>query len=97
MLDEIRKDRLWKRNLKGLYDTLESPCDSLVSGSTRLNVYRRGSYSMLGCKYALQLVRQPGWVLHDISGAKLLAAGAAEALFRIIWPGPFGNLRAFHL
>src|SRR5208282_3370935 len=48
ILDEIHKDRLWKRNLKGLYDTLESPCDFLVTGSARLNVYRRGSDSMMG-------------------------------------------------
>lgn len=48
VLDEIHKDRFWKRNLKGLYDTLESPCDFLVTGSARLNVYRRGSDSLLG-------------------------------------------------
>lgn len=48
VLDEIHKDRLWKRNLKGMYDTLESPCDFLVTGSARLNVYRRGSDSLMG-------------------------------------------------
>lgn len=48
VLDEIHKDRLWKRNLKGLYDTRESPCDFLVTGSARLNIYRRGSDSLLG-------------------------------------------------
>ena len=39
---------MWKRNIKGIYDTLESPCDILVTGSARLNVYRRGSDSLLG-------------------------------------------------
>ena len=48
VLDEIHKDRLWKRNLKGLFDTLTSPCDFLVTGSAHLNVYRRGSDSLLG-------------------------------------------------
>ena len=48
VLDEIHKDHLWKRNLKGLYDTLESPCDFLVTGSARLNVYMRGSDSLMG-------------------------------------------------
>lgn len=48
VLDEIHKDRFWKRNLKGLYDTLKSPCDFLVTGSARLNVYRRGSDSLSG-------------------------------------------------
>jgi predicted AAA+ superfamily ATPase len=48
VLDEIHKDRRWKRNLKGVYDTLEKPCDFLVTGSARLNVYRKGSDSLLG-------------------------------------------------
>ncbi len=48
VLDEIHKDRLWKRNLKGIYDTLTSPCDFLVTGSARLNVFRRGSDSLMG-------------------------------------------------
>lgn len=48
VLDEIHKAKLWKRNLKGVYDTLEFPCDILVTGSARLNVYRKGSDSLLG-------------------------------------------------
>jgi len=48
VLDEIHKDRRWKRNLKGIYDTLSSPCDILVTGSARLNVYKKGSDSLLG-------------------------------------------------
>jgi predicted AAA+ superfamily ATPase len=48
VLDEIHKERRWKRNLKGVFDTLKSPCDFLVTGSARLNVYRRRSDSLLG-------------------------------------------------
>jgi uncharacterized protein len=48
VLDEIHKDRRWKRTLKGVYDTLERPCDILVTGSARLNVYSKGSDSLLG-------------------------------------------------
>lgn len=47
-LDEIHKDRRWKRTLKGIYDTLETSCDILVTGSARLNVYRKSSDSLLG-------------------------------------------------
>ena len=47
-MDEIHKHYRWKRHLKGLYDTLESPCDILVTGSARLNIYRRQSDSMAG-------------------------------------------------
>lgn len=55
VLDEIHKDRFWKRNLKGIYDTLEHPCDILVTGSARLDIYRRGSDSMLGRYFPFRL------------------------------------------
>ncbi|MBI4230088.1 MAG: ATP-binding protein, partial [Planctomycetes bacterium] len=55
VLDEIHKDRLWKRNLKGLYDTLPHPCDILVTGSARLDIYRRGSDSMMGRYFPFRL------------------------------------------
>jgi len=48
VFDEIHKAKGWKRSLKGLYDTLEAPCDILVTGSARLDVYRRGGESLLG-------------------------------------------------
>ncbi len=48
VFDEIHKAKGWKRTLKGLYDTLETPCDILVTGSARLDVYRRGGESLLG-------------------------------------------------
>lgn len=55
VLDELHKDRRWKRNLKGVFDTLESPCDILVAGSARLNVYVKGSDSLLGRHLAFRL------------------------------------------
>lgn len=55
VLDEIHKDRRWKRTIKGLYDTLERPCDLLITGSARLNVYRRGSDSLLGRYFHFRL------------------------------------------
>jgi predicted AAA+ superfamily ATPase len=48
VLDEIHKARSWKRTLKGVYDTLKTPADILVTGSARLAVYRKGSDSLLG-------------------------------------------------
>lgn len=47
-LDEIHKLRGWKRDLKGVYDTLERRVDILVTGSARLDVFRRGGDSLLG-------------------------------------------------
>jgi hypothetical protein len=48
VLDEIHKDRLWKRRLKGIYDRLSERLPIIVSGSARLDYYRRGGDSLLG-------------------------------------------------
>lgn len=64
ILDEMHKAKLWKRQVKGLYDTLTKPCDILVTGSARLNVYRRGSDSLMG--------RYHHFRLHPPSLAELL-------------------------
>ena len=55
VLDEIHKDRRWKRNIKGVYDTLDFPCDILVTGSARLNVYKKGSDSLMGRYFNFRL------------------------------------------
>lgn len=48
VFDEIHKARGWKRTLKGLYDTRPFPGDIVVTGSARLNVYKKGGDSLLG-------------------------------------------------
>jgi uncharacterized protein len=48
VLDEIHKARGWKRTLKGLFDTRTREFDALVTGSARLNVYKKGGDSLLG-------------------------------------------------
>jgi len=55
IFDEIHKAKLWKRTLKGIYDTLEQPLDIIVTGSARLNVYKKGSDSLLGRYYHFRL------------------------------------------
>jgi predicted AAA+ superfamily ATPase len=47
-LDEIHKQRLWKRSLKGVYDELGSHVPIIVTGSARLDLYRKGGDSLLG-------------------------------------------------
>ncbi len=64
VLDEIHKAKLWKRNLKGVYDTMATDCDILVTGSAKLNVYRKGSDSLLG--------RYHHFRLHPFSLSELL-------------------------
>jgi len=65
VLDEIHKDKRWKRTLKGVYDTLETPCDIVVTGSARLNVYRKGSDSLLGRYFHFRLHPFSLRELHD--------------------------------
>jgi hypothetical protein len=79
VLDEIHKDRRWKRNLKGVFDTRETPCDILVTGSARLTVYMKGSDSLLGRHLSFRL--HP-FSIRELHRADVLAPGAMlEALF----------------
>ncbi len=48
LLDEIHKDPNWKDRLKGLYDLRGADMPIVVTGSARLDVFRRGGDSMLG-------------------------------------------------
>lgn len=55
VLDEIHKSKGWKNKLKGIYDTLGNPTDILVTGSARLNIYKKGSDSLLGRYFNFRL------------------------------------------
>lgn len=48
ILDEIHKYRQWKGLIKGEYDKLKETYKFLVTGSSRLDLYRRGSDSLQG-------------------------------------------------
>lgn len=48
VLDEIHKFSDWKNYLKGFYDTYKSEYRIILTGSSRLNVYRRGGDSLMG-------------------------------------------------
>lgn len=55
ILDEIHKFLGWRNLLKGLYDTNKSRVNFLVTGSARLDHYRRGGDSMTGRYNLLRL------------------------------------------
>lgn len=79
VLDEIHKDRRWKRNLKGVFDTLPAPCDILVTGSARLGVYMKGSDSLLGRYFSFRL--HP-FSIRELGGPDVVGPDEAlEALF----------------
>lgn len=45
----------WKSWLKGIYDTRTTPDSILVTGSARLNVYRKGNDSLAGRYFSHRL------------------------------------------
>lgn len=48
ILDEIHKSKGWKQKIKGLYDLHGEELAILVTGSARLNVFRKGGDSLMG-------------------------------------------------
>jgi predicted AAA+ superfamily ATPase len=48
ILDEIHKYKAWRNLVKGLYDTHKSSRSFLITGSARLDHYRRGGDSLQG-------------------------------------------------
>lgn len=48
VFDELHKYRQWKNHLKGLYDKNDSGKQFLVTGSARLDLYRKGGDSLMG-------------------------------------------------
>jgi predicted AAA+ superfamily ATPase len=48
ILDELHKDRRWKTRLKGIFDADGAGDGLVVTGSARLDVYRRGGDSLMG-------------------------------------------------
>ena len=70
--DEIHKFRRWKNLLKGFFDTFEGRASVLVTGSARLNVYKRGGDSLMG-RYFL-------YRMHPLSVGELVERPYAPVL-----------------
>ncbi len=64
IFDEIHKYKKWKSFIKGEYDTLKNKYHFLITGSARLDLYRKGGDSMLG--------RYHYYRLHPFSLAELI-------------------------
>lgn len=65
VLDEIHKYRLWRGLIKGFYDKKKSRHSFLVTGSARLDYYRRGGDSLQG--------RYHYYRLHPLSLGELIS------------------------
>lgn len=55
VFDELHKFGRWRNYLKGLYDTHQAELRILVTGSARLDLYRRGGDSLQGRYHHLRL------------------------------------------
>ena len=74
IFDEIHKYKRWKGYLKGEYDKHKKAFSILVTGSARLDVYRRGGDSLLG--------RYRSYRLHPLSLHELLGSDIKYAIFK---------------
>jgi len=97
IFDEIHKYKYWRTFLKGLIDEYKGALDVIVTGSAKLNVFRRGGDSLMG-RYFLFRVHplSVGELLRvtlpkeKISEPKKISADKFEALLEFGgFPEPF--------
>jgi uncharacterized protein len=82
IFDEVHKYAKWKNLVKGYYDTLKNRHQFLVTGSARLNIFRRGQDSLLG--------RYHKWRLHPFCLAENpLKINPQQAMYRLLERGGF--------
>jgi predicted AAA+ superfamily ATPase len=86
VFDELHKYPRWKNWLKGIYDVSRQQHSVLVTGSARLDIYRRGGDSLMG--------RYHYWRLHPFTLDERPAAIEAEEAYRRLmtvggFPEPF--------
>lgn len=48
ILDEIHKSKGWKQKIKGIYDVFGDEIKIIVTGSARLNIFKKGGDSLMG-------------------------------------------------
>ncbi len=64
VFDELHKYRHWKRFLKGFFDLYENHCHIIVTGSAKLDIYRKGGDSLMGRYFSYRI--------HPISVGEIL-------------------------
>jgi hypothetical protein len=95
--DELHKYGRWKAFLKGFFDTWERRAHILVTGSSRLDVYRRGGDSLMGRYFVYRMhpfsVGEAGRAKRSLSLTQV-AKKPDEKDWRTLWehggfPEPF--------
>lgn len=64
IFDEFHKFKNWKNYIKGFYDTYKSTYHIILTGSARLNIYRKGGDSLMG--------RYFNYTIHPLSLGEVL-------------------------
>jgi len=81
ILDEIHKYARWRNLIKGFYDTQKSERAFIITGSARLDQYRKGGDSLQG--------RYHGYRLHPFSLAEMGGANSSDDLNHLLKFGGF--------
>jgi predicted AAA+ superfamily ATPase len=67
VFDELHKNPKWKIFLKGFFDLYEKECRIVVTGSSRLDVYRKGGDSLMGRYFLFRMHPvSVGEILHPV-------------------------------
>lgn len=74
VFDEIHKYKKWKNHIKGEFDTHQGKFHILVTGSARLDLYRKGGDSLMG--------RYHYYRLHPFSSAEVLGVKPNISVFK---------------
>jgi len=76
VFDELHKFPHWKKFLKGFFDRYEDQCRIVVTGSSRLDVYRRGGDSLMGRYFLFRMhpVTVAEWLSPEPPGNNLIRA-----------------------
>jgi hypothetical protein len=107
ILDEIHKYSHWKSFLKGLFDRFEGQLAILVTGSARMDIYKKGGDSLMGRYFNYRLhpfsvaeLIEPNWNTEKlIQAPRALGADSYSHLFQFGgFPEPFlkANQRFHH-
>ena len=86
VLDEIHKRPKWKDILKGIYDTVDSSCKIIVTGSARLELFRKSGDSLVGRYIHYHMLPISVSELMGIPISKLWLCNAED------WKNPWNSL-----
>jgi hypothetical protein len=84
VLDEVHKYKNWRNLIKGFYDTRKSSTAFLITGSARLDYYRKGGDSLMGRYFFYRL--------HPLSLYEINAEPTAQDLEDLLQFGGFPEM-----